>query len=410
MLKFARNKLVSAARKDKDTLFIHGVLDDDIYGVEIDLHVRIRDLYFLSIVGKWNRWTTPECPRAIDFLQEAKGFCIDEGIDDRIHKIVGRKACRHFANLLIECCYAAKQAAKVARWEDAKADNQDLSFGEFCGAKTDSEDAAASRESAGKKPPAAQEKPVRISTVRAECEEPQPSGGRLKNRAAGFVIDLHVHTFPASPCSSAPEDRLIEEAKRIGLNGICLTDHNHVWTPAQVKDLSQKHGFLILRGNEITTDQGDMLVFGLESEIKKVIKLQDLRAEVLRTEGFIVAAHPFRGFLTFGAGQLGLTPERAGQRALFQWVDAVEVLNGKVTDDENHLAASVAGNLGLPSTGGSDAHDVAEVGHYATRFSTNIQTEADLLAALKGSQYEPVAFRKDNEQVYSPSTLQSAEQ
>ncbi|MGA7875358.1 MAG: PHP domain-containing protein [Desulfoferrobacter sp.] len=410
MLKFARNKLVTAAREDKDTLSIHGILDDDIYSVEIDLRVRIRDLHFLSIDGKWNRWTTPECPRAIDFLQEAKGFCIDEGIDDRIHKAVGRKACRHFANLLIECCHAAKEAAKVARWEDAKAVNQDLSFGDFRIAKTDSEDGVASRESAEKKPTAAQEKLVRISTVRAECEEPQSTGGRPENRAAGFVIDLHVHTFPASPCSSAPEDRLIEEAKRIGLNGICLTDHNHVWTPAQVEDLSQRHGFLILRGNEITTDQGDMLVFGLESDIKKIIKLQDLRAEVLRAEGFIVAAHPFRGFLTFGAGQLGLTPERAGQRALFQWVDAVEVLNGKVTDNENRLAASVAANLGLPATGGSDAHDVAEVGHYATRFSTNIQTEADLLAALKSDQYEPVAFRKDNEQVHTPATYQSAEQ
>lgn len=410
MLKFARNKLVSAARMDEETLSIHGILDDDIYSVEIDLRVRIRDLCFLSIDGKWNRWTTPECPGATDFLQEAEGFCIDEGIDDRIHKVVGRKACRHFANLLIECCYVAKEAAKVARWEDAKAVDQDLTFEDFRSAKMDSAAGAATREVSENKPTAAPERPARISTVDAERKEPKPIGGRLENPAAGFMIDLHVHTFPASPCSSAPEDQLIEEAKRIGLNGICLTDHNHVWTRAQVEELSQRHGFLILRGNEITTDQGDMLVFGFETNIKEIIRLQDLRTEVLRAEGFIIAAHPFRGFLTFGAGQLGLTPERAGQRTLFQWVDAVEVLNGKVTDDENRLAASVAENLGLPVTGGSDAHNVTEVGYYATRFSTSIQTEAELLAALKSGQYEPVAFRKDVDQVHTPATHQSSEQ
>jgi len=213
-------------------------------------------------------------------------------------------------------------------------------------------------------------------------------------RGPRTVIDLHVHTSPASPCSSAPVDAVIQEAKRIGLDGVCLTDHNHVWPCDQVEALRQKHGFLVLRGNEIITDQGDMLVFGLYRDVKGVIKLTDLRQEVLQAGAFIIAAHPFRGFLTFNIGQLGLTPEKAMQRPLFQSVDALETMNGRVTGDENAFASKVAAGLGLPATGGSDAHTVAEVGRYATRFSASIRSEEDLLAALKSGDFSPLAFRE----------------
>jgi hypothetical protein len=162
-----------------------------------------------------------------------------------------------------------------------------------------------------------------------------------------------------------------------------------------MEELRQRHGFPIFRGNEITTDQGDMLVFGLERDVRGIIKLQDLRREVLAAGGFLIVAHPFRGFLTFSGEQLGLTPEKAARRPLFQLVDAVEVLNGKVTAKENGFASSVAASLGLPATGGSDAHEVTEVGTYATRFSGQIRTEAELLRALKSREYVPVAFRRE---------------
>ncbi|MCF8061373.1 MAG: PHP domain-containing protein [Deltaproteobacteria bacterium] len=203
-----------------------------------------------------------------------------------------------------------------------------------------------------------------------------------------------MHTSPASPCSSAPVDDLIREAVRIGLDGICLTDHNHVWRPETVDALRQKHGFLVLRGNEIITDQGDVIVFGLERDIQGITRLEDLRAEVLQAGGFMIAAHPFRGFLTFGVDKLGLTPEKAMQRKIFQYVDGVEILNGKVNEEENRFAGQVAQGLGLVLTGGSDAHEVEEVGRYATRLASPVRNEQDLIEALKKGQTAPVAFRR----------------
>jgi predicted metal-dependent phosphoesterase TrpH len=383
MLKFARNKLVNIHRSDEDALVSHGVLDDDIYSLELDVSLRISDLEILSVAGKWHRWTTPECPRATDFLRDAVGLRVDEeGFAQTVHKVVGRRACRHYANLLLECCDCAKEAAMLARWEDAKAGDPDLSLEAFLDGEF--HDA----------PRTPQSRPVRVEEIQPrkdqaarDLEAARPSGG--------MVIDLHVHTSPASPCSSVAVEDLIEDAKRIGLDGICLTDHNHVWDPKAVENLRQKHGFLVLRGNEVITDQGDMLVFGLDRDIDGIIALRDLRQEVTENDGFIIVPHPFRGFLTFGMSEVGLTPEKAMERPLFRLVDAVEVLNGKVTDKENAFAAEVTKGLGLPGTGGSDAHELSEVGVYATQFADVIRNEEELVDSLRRGDFSPVVFRKE---------------
>jgi len=365
MLKFTRNKLASVYRKDGKTLSVHGVLEDDIYGLEVDLDLDFSRMEILAIRGKWNRMENSQCPRAIPFLQEAVGLRMEGDFVRKVQKIVGRKACRHFADLLLECCDAAKDAAALIQREEGKEKGVDLAVDHLFGK--------------------AKEAP--------KTELPEKDGEPGNRVAGGVVIDLHVHSFPASPCSSISLRELIEEAKEIGLEGICLTDHNHWWEPRKVEDLRQKHGFLILRGNEITTDQGDILVFGLEEDIKEIITLAELRKKVLAAGGFMIAAHPFRGFLTFGIGYLGLTVEKAMERPVFKWVDAVEVLNGKVAEQENSFAAKVAQGLRLPVTGGSDAHGAGEVGLYATRFPGPIQNEQDLIEALKKGGYSPVVFR-----------------
>jgi len=380
MLKFVRNKLVSIQRKDEDTLTAHGVLEDDIYGLEVDVTLSLSDIKILSVDGKWSRTENSECPRAIPFLQEAVGLRMDEGFSRRVNKTVGRKACPHFANILLECCHAARDAATVIKGETEKDKSPGLGFDEFLSGDAEK--------------PASQpgSHPVSAPPRSGQKEDSLSQAGRGK-KLGGMVIDLHVHTFPASPCSSIPVGELIAEAKEIGLDAICLTEHNHVWDPKEVAELSQKNNFLVLRGNEITTDQGDMIVFGLEKEIKGIVKLEELREEVLRAGGFMIVAHPFRGFLTFGVGKLGLTPEKAMERPLFKLVDAVEILNSKVTKKENDFAARVAAGLHLPATGGSDAHEASAVGIYATRFSRVIQDEKGLIEALKSGDYSPIAFR-----------------
>lgn len=387
MLKFMRNKLVRVERKEDDALLIHGLLDDDIYSLEMELSIKTPELEIVSIHGKWNRRTTPECHRAIPFLQKAVGLKVHgEGFSQKVHKTVGREACLHYANLLLECCHCAKEATMLAQWEAEKERDSSLSLFEHLKRQ--------------RKTPTG---PDSLSPVVSEESLSEESRERIFFPAArpwkgGPVIDLHVHTSPASRCSCAPVDLLIEEAKRIGLDGICLTDHNSLWSPMQVEELRRKHDFLVLRGNEITTDQGDVLVFGFEQDIKGIVRLEELRNNVAEAGGFIIAAHPFRGFLTFGVDQLGLTLQEAKERPVFRRVDAVEVMNSKVTEKENTFAARVAEALGLPGTGGSDAHEVGEVGICATRFpkAKGIRNEGELIEALKQGSYSPVAFREES--------------
>jgi predicted metal-dependent phosphoesterase TrpH len=398
MLEFMRNKVVSVARLDEKTMSVHGVLDDSIYSLELDFKVNISDLVCSAIKGRWLRWTTPQCPQALTFLEEAEGFCLASGIDDKIHKTIGRRACRHFANLFIECAYAVREAVKLLHWQEAVENEPGLSFKDFL------------KRGSVKKKPAADimatveplKKPEQVSLQTATeklsgstSSAPDKSSikGEGKHVPAGFIIDLHLHTSPASPCASSSVDEMIEEAKRIGLDGICLSDHNYVWSPDEVQALREKHDFLVLRVNEIVTEQGDMLVFGFHEDIQGIIKLADLKKRVTAAEGFIVAAHPFRGFLTFGADDVGLTAEKAMAREMFKWVDGVETLNGKVTATENELAQNVAKGLGLTATGGSDAHDISTVGTYATAFEQEIKSEDELLAALKEGKCRPVVFR-----------------
>ena len=202
-----------------------------------------------------------------------------------------------------------------------------------------------------------------------------------------MLIDLHVHTSPLSPCSNINPKELIQEARRIGLDGFCLTEHQVLWDQDEVARLAGDHGIKIFRGNEITTAQGDVLVFGLDREIKGIITIQELNEIVKSVNGFSIAAHPFRGFKMFGVGQLGMSLDQAGKKKILQFVDAVEIGNGRVTEKENELAGQVAEKLGLFKTAGSDAHEIGALGTWVTIFEKDIKNEAELLRELKVGNY-----------------------
>jgi predicted metal-dependent phosphoesterase TrpH len=383
MLKFQRNKLVSIFQDNPDELRIHGLLDDHIFGLEIDVMVRLDDSTIHFIDGKWNREETPECSRAVPFLQTAMGFRVDsKNLPQQINKVVSRQSCPHFANLLLECCTAAAGTIQIKKWEAARSDQPELTFEAYA---------------TGAEIEVTEKQPTESEMLIESNKEASPEGvdRQAKKSAGGFVIDLHAHSFPASQCSSININDLIQEAKRIQLDAICLTDHNHVWDPKSIEELKQKHGFPVFGANEITTDQGDMLVFGMYTHVKGIIKLTELRKMVDDADGFLIAAHPFRGFLVFNASQIGLSVEKAMQRSAFKQVHALEIMNGKVTAKENQFAGEVAAGLGLPATGGSDAHEVSGVGKYATRFKASIGNEKELVRALKSGEYVPCMFRKE---------------
>jgi len=208
-------------------------------------------------------------------------------------------------------------------------------------------------------------------------------------------IDLHCHTYPASSCSNMSVEDLAGKAKEMGLGGICLTEHNKPWDRDKVLRLIDKFGLPIFRGMEVTTKDGDILVFGLHEPIDDVPTASELRRRVEDTDGFMIAAHPFRGFLMFGFSDLSLSPERAAERAVFQHVDALEAYNCKVTQREIEIAFEVAEKRGLPCVAGSDAHTLDAVGKLFTRFENDVSSEEELIAELIAGRYSIEPLRQD---------------
>jgi predicted metal-dependent phosphoesterase TrpH len=190
-------------------------------------------------------------------------------------------------------------------------------------------------------------------------------------------IDLIFTPGRVLPAASSIEGLLVEARRRVG--SVCLS--TNILGPADVEALSREGGIPIFQGNEITTNQGDVLVFGYPEDVKGVVALSDLRREVQKAGGLMIVAHPFRGFLLFGIAQLRLDVEQASRRAVFQNVDGVEVLNCKVTDPENDMARRVADRLGLLAVAGSDA--IGWTKWDASPLERTVRSERELVEELR---------------------------
>lgn len=213
-----------------------------------------------------------------------------------------------------------------------------------------------------------------------------------------MLIDLHTHSYPMSDDSFMSADEAVAEAKALGLDGICLTDHDAFWDDAQVRELSRRHGgFLVLAGCEINTDAGHVLAFGLRRYEFGMHKPPFLRACADRAGAALIAAHPYRRrFLEEPGRDLcarAAMLARAAADPFFALCDAIESHNGRGAAPQNRYSADLAVALSLPATAGSDAHRVAQLGTAATEFHGKIETVADLIRMLKSGQYRPVDLR-----------------
>ena len=79
--------------------------------------------------------------------------------------------------------------------------------------------------------------------------------------------DLHTHTC-YSKCSNMKPDVLLNAAKKRGLNGIAVTDHNTIKGALEVKKLNKDKDFEVIVGEEISTTAGDVLAHYINKPIK----------------------------------------------------------------------------------------------------------------------------------------------
>jgi len=212
-----------------------------------------------------------------------------------------------------------------------------------------------------------------------------------------MLIDLHTHTAPQSWDSVLSPDELIALAKNAGLDGICLTEHDQFWPLEETERLGKRHGFLVLPGVEITTEEGHLLAFGIDRYVFGMHRASFLKERVERAGGVIVAAHPYRRNFQEELGPwvppYDQQVRAASANPALGFAAAVEVLNGRGSHRENGFSLDLCHSLGMRATGASDAHEPGDVGACATEVLAPVGDLDDLIRELKAGRFRPVDLR-----------------
>ncbi len=188
-----------------------------------------------------------------------------------------------------------------------------------------------------------------------------------------MIIDTHIHEKTYSSDSFISLEEIVAQAQAIGLDGVCITDHESNGLKDAAQAYSEKTGFLIIVGAEILTYEGDITVFGLDTLPTGMIHAQQLIDMTLQAGGVAMSAHPFR------QNNRGMGHFMRKVRGL----SGIEAFNGSTPMHHNLHAYSLAADLGIPAFGASDAHVIEKIGKYATIFPGTIRDTQDFIAAVK---------------------------
>lgn len=211
-----------------------------------------------------------------------------------------------------------------------------------------------------------------------------------------MLLDLHTHSIKSDDGRARVENYCQWiTSKRLPIDGFVLTEHRQFDFESDYSGLAEKFGLVILKGAEVETEYGHVLVFGVTEELYDEFDFSDIRlplAQVLemceKHGAQAVPCHPGRPKVGMFAhtDELGI-PDGVG---------IVEIYNGGSRDDEDQIAVDNAEKLGYRGIAGSDSHIVSHIGRCATRFAYDISTVEELVTALKAGEFEAVNLKHVN--------------
>ena len=190
-------------------------------------------------------------------------------------------------------------------------------------------------------------------------------------------FDLHVHSC-YSKDSNADIDSILMHAKKNGLDGIAICDHDTIEGGIACAKRVEELGtdLIVIPGVEVMSSKGHILVLGVNENIEPHLSPEKTIKRARELGGVVIIPHPFK-LTSHGIGYVeGLD------------IDAVETLNSRCLDDRpNKKAKRAADSLNLPQVGGSDAHTPQMVGQAYTEIDVEdnpVDVNSTLMAIRQG--------------------------
>jgi predicted metal-dependent phosphoesterase TrpH len=195
-----------------------------------------------------------------------------------------------------------------------------------------------------------------------------------------MIYDIHVHTSVVDGRYSPRQ--VVEHAKKIGLNGIAIVDHDEVRGNHEARKYAGDD-FQVISGIEFSTTQGHILCLSSTDVPKKYLGVMFKKEDYRSPEEIVDLIHDIGG-IAVAAHPYDRVRAALGDLVYKLPFDAIEVLNGHTLFNTRN-PSKVADELKLPKVGGSDAHSLHEIG--------NICVEAegdDVVEAIRSNRVRVV--------------------
>ncbi len=184
-------------------------------------------------------------------------------------------------------------------------------------------------------------------------------------------LDLHIHSSYSLDGSNNPKE-IIKHARKLGLDGIAITDHNEIKGSLEaVKYAKSLTDFVVVPGIEISTMDGHLIGLGITEPVEKGLPTKETIELITDLGGITIAPHPYR----FWSG-LGDDIIKSNDFA------AIEVMNARSLRKDNQKAFKLADELDLGKTGGSDCHSLGHIGKAYTELEISIRNIDDIIQEI----------------------------
>jgi hypothetical protein len=184
--------------------------------------------------------------------------------------------------------------------------------------------------------------------------------------------DLHIHS-EKSYDSKMKLKKIIRVSRRKGLNIIAITDHEKL----DVNYINKENNkdILIIKGQEIDTEFGDIIGLFLEKEIESD-KFSEVIKEIKKQNGVVVLPHPTRNHILMNK--------------VLKEIDIIEGYNAKSGKKANEMSKKLSIELNKFYCAGSDAHHYYEIGRGVIEFEIKEKNINEIKKALLNGNFKIV--------------------